>query len=257
MKIATFIVSLFISLTTITYADYIIMKDGTTREGKILYEDDKKIKLGIIVSTGKAIIEIEKKEIKEIKRGETERELKQKEFNKKFSEIQKQVKDAKDVDKLLNLAKWARENRLISEAYKVYKKILEIDPENEIARKKLGYVKYKGKWMTFEEKMKAMGKVFFRGYWIDEEVRDEILKREAEALARSSILSGVEKNLKHINKPAKREINTGITIYEGYLLPPGYIIVPYIPTPLHSRIFIYPSLWGRFRAGNWDIRFWF
>jgi hypothetical protein len=62
-----------------------------------------------------------------------------------------------------------------------YRKILEADPENEFARREMGYVRHQGKWLTKDEWHVAQGDVRYQGDWMSPAERDVQIK---ERLAR-------------------------------------------------------------------------
>lgn len=85
---------------------------------------------------------------------------------------------ADDVDGLLELAEWARERKLRSKEEIVYKKVLEIDPDDPIARRELGYAVFKNRWVKESELKAKRGLVQFRGDWVTPEEKDRRLTEE-------------------------------------------------------------------------------
>ncbi|MEM9657563.1 MAG: hypothetical protein AAF961_04295, partial [Planctomycetota bacterium] len=61
------------------------------------------------------------------------------------------------------LARWCKEHRLLDRRDHHYRRLVEIDPEDEEARLALGYRKVGGAWLTREELMKARGMRLFDG----------------------------------------------------------------------------------------------
>ncbi|MBI2920726.1 MAG: hypothetical protein HYY18_06530 [Planctomycetes bacterium] len=66
----------------------------------------------------------------------------------------------------LKLGNWCRDKGLTWQARIEWRKAVELDPENEAARKALGDKKIKDAWTTFEDQQKAKGLEFFEGKWI-------------------------------------------------------------------------------------------
>ncbi len=236
-----------------SFSDEIIKKNGDIHKGDIIHQDDTKVRLQITVGSGKAAIDIPVSEIKEIKKGKTEREKKEAEFESRFE------KSGDNIETLIELAEWARLNRLATSRRKVFRKILKLNPEHKEARLELGYVKYEGKWVTLEEKMLAQGKVFFRGRWIDEKVRDDILRTEAEAVIRRNIVNDAGRDLASRSRRSGRgesRWNPYLNFYNGYLLHrPTYILLPCRRQSSNSQYYNIPNLHGSFKSGNWNLEF--
>jgi hypothetical protein len=68
------------------------------------------------------------------------------EFERRLAALKKD-----DSKGLLELAQWAEKSNLAMEAKKAYRAVIEADPDNEVARTKLGFVKVNGDWVTKEK----------------------------------------------------------------------------------------------------------
>jgi hypothetical protein len=64
------------------------------------------------------------------------------------------------------LAEWCKEHHLPNQRKVHLGRIIELDPDHEVARRLLGYVRRDGKWLTQEEHMAARGFVRHEGRWI-------------------------------------------------------------------------------------------
>lgn len=64
------------------------------------------------------------------------------------------------------LAEWCESVGLTGPAQIQYQAALEIDPNSEPARRKLGYVFHGGRWMTYTEQRQAQGLVLHKGRWV-------------------------------------------------------------------------------------------
>lgn len=64
------------------------------------------------------------------------------------------------------LAEWCRERLLLPSREIHLKRILELDPNHEPARRGLGYMRRQGKWITQEEIMADRGYVRYKGDWL-------------------------------------------------------------------------------------------
>jgi hypothetical protein len=96
-------------------------------------------------------------------------------------ERKRQALPAGDLDALDDLLLWTRERRLGTKAKAVSRKILEIDPNHEEARKELGYVLFENRWVPEGELRKRNGLVRFQGEWM---TSAEKARREAESSRR-------------------------------------------------------------------------
>lgn len=94
------------------------------------------------------------------------------------------VKESRNVDDVLALAKFAEEKRLSKFVKGLMEIALRLDPENEVARRRLGFEKYQGKWMTRDELNRAKGLVLFEGLWVTSAEREIVLSERLEAKIR-------------------------------------------------------------------------
>jgi tetratricopeptide (TPR) repeat protein len=116
-----------------------------------------------------------------------------------------------DVKGYYQLGVWCEQNKLPEQAQTQFKNVIELDPDHVNARKKLGHIKYEGKWMspeemtakglvkykdkwmTYEEMMKVKGMVQFEGQWITpgEKKRLEAYAKKVESLIKRFPSQGV------------------------------------------------------------------
>jgi hypothetical protein len=86
-----------------------------------------------------------------------------------YEKIRGQYADT--VEDQWKLAEWCRENVLLPSREVHLKRILELDPNHEPARRGLGYSRRLGEWVTQEEIMTGRGYVRYKGDWkLPEEV---------------------------------------------------------------------------------------
>jgi hypothetical protein len=177
-------------------ADEVHLKSGGKLEGRVRKEADR-----VIVETLSGEFTVKLDDIASINEAHTSK-------IEEYYEKRKAAKAAKD---FLDLAVWAKENRAakflapnIEEAAKlardlkdaaavvdlaspyrgilgadlkaVWERAVALDPENETARRELGFRRYAGKWLTEEEWQAEQGNVKFEGKWIPETERDLILR---------------------------------------------------------------------------------
>ena len=90
------------------------------------------------------------------------------------------------------LAEWCSKNRLSRQRKQHLQRVLELEPNDEIARSSLGYQKYKGRWLTRDEIMKDRGLVYYEN---DYRTTQEIAIRKR-SQARENVEADWYKNLR-------------------------------------------------------------
>ena len=198
------LVAIFLSYLLVS-GDVIHFKDGRKIEGVIISKTEKTV----TIKTKYGTRSFQMDEISSIERKKT--------LDEQYQERASKV-DPTDLDSVFDLVNWCFQNNLESKARKNLRAILKLDPNNEKARKLLGYVSYKGKWFTQkeldafkkreerEEKL-AQGLVEYKGQWISKE---EVEK----------IKSGMVKYKGEWVTPEEKErMEKNLVKYEGQWLP--------------------------------------
>jgi hypothetical protein len=109
------------------------------------------------------------------------------------------------LEPLLELMAFAREKGLPRRARTVARKILEIDPHHEAARRELGYVVYQNRWLLETELKKRKDLVRYRDEWM---TAAEKARREAEERRREleELLDCVAADNAHVQEYAVRKL---------------------------------------------------
>jgi hypothetical protein len=176
MRSLTLAAALAAMLAAPAWADLVTLKDGSKREGKVVRQDDEEVVLEITQGRLKAEVTFKRSEVKGIEKGPTAAE-------KTLAEVEKRRAALKDDDAAgwLGFAQWLdRLTGFSQDARAAYEKVVRLDPENEAARRKLGYQKIGGQWLTEAEIMTAKGLVLHNGKWVTPEEK----KKAEESLAR-------------------------------------------------------------------------
>ena len=92
--------------------------------------------------------------------------------------------DASDASANVALGDWCRDQGLTAEARRHWQRAIEIDPDHETARARLGFIRYEGRWLTEDEYRTARGLVKVKGEWIPAE---EARRRDADKLTRDAL----------------------------------------------------------------------
>ncbi|MCH2104188.1 MAG: hypothetical protein MK297_09290 [Planctomycetes bacterium] len=165
----TLILGLFL-IAGVAIADVVVLKDGRRIEGVVLVENDSVVK----IQTGLGLLEFKRSEVESIERKKTRRE----QFNERFEA-------AKTGDEFHELGLWAESKRMRSQAKKAMNRAIEVEPDHVKARAWLGFVRYKGEWMTPEERearmvadedaeMRARGLVKYEERWVTPEEKEKL-----------------------------------------------------------------------------------
>lgn len=79
------------------------------------------------------------------------------------------------------------------EARSVYLAVLDLDPDQPVARGALGYVRHAGEWMTEDARQRALGRVRHGERWITPAEREALLARQAAERERAAQLAALER----------------------------------------------------------------
>jgi hypothetical protein len=88
-----------------------------------------------------------------------------------------------DVAARERLAEWCRSQGLEKSAREQFEAILDIDPAHAGARRRLGYRRHGGEWLTEDDYRRAIGEVWYDGMWMtpaEVAVREDAKRRRAE-----------------------------------------------------------------------------
>lgn len=77
---------------------------------------------------------------------------------------------------LIGVALWAEQHGLARRSRDVYRMVIRLEPNHEVARRALGYVQVDGRWLSPREARRAAGLVEYGGVWLSPE---QVAAREA------------------------------------------------------------------------------
>lgn len=158
--------------TCLAMADVVHTKDGRRLEGRIVSETTTAIE----IETRLGRVKVLRSEVQDIERGQSPRE----EFRTRFEAAKS------DVPALVALAAWTDEQSLPSERKKCFRRIVELEPDHEVANLGLGNVRYRGEWLSPRERgarqkadekreREAQGLVEHEGRWVTPEDRERMV----------------------------------------------------------------------------------
>ncbi len=149
-------------------ADIVRMRDGREIEGKVVEQSPSKV----VVQTPYGKQSFNRSEVASIEIKETPTEV----YDKRYAALKRD-----DLAAVLDLAQFASDNNLRSQAQTLFKLALTLDPENETSRRALGYLRFKDGWYTKAEIEKmtdaenvAKGLVKRNGRWVSKEEAEKI-----------------------------------------------------------------------------------
>ena len=213
-------------------ADIVYLRDGKTIEGKITLNEEENTYR--IETTRGAVI----KPVRDVQRV-VKAPLPQDVFIKRFGTV-----DRASLNDLAGLATWAREKYLIPQKQKICKLMLKIDPNHEMARRELGYTVFENEWILEKELRKKqldLGLVKYKGEWVSTEERERLIfKGDTEQL--SSLFKSVQSDNQIVVDYAVRKIMayTGSRPYE--------LFTPYLESPHESVRLVAVSALSKFPA---------
>lgn len=172
-------------------ADVVVLVGGETIEGIV-----RETKTQVIVELDVGTLTLDRESVKEIRKSHTKLdELRTRRQKLRFN----------DVAGLYDLAKWALEQGLTTQAHVISQEILGLDENHEGARRMLGFEKHDGLWLTEDERMKATGHVRYQGAWIKAEDAARLegeRKQQADERAKEDRLASMERSVLEAQREA-------------------------------------------------------
>lgn len=153
-------------------ADQVILKGGGRVTGVVI----EKTARSVVLETGPGRVSLPASQVERIETGQSALAS----YHSRAVALR-----ADDVAGWLDLALWARDAGLQTQAQEAFARVLATDPENVPAHRALGHVRLGERWGSVEESYRAQGLVPFEGEWMTLAEREAILRHRAEeALAK-------------------------------------------------------------------------
>jgi hypothetical protein len=147
-------------------ADIIELRGGGQVQGKVIPDPKNKARVQVLLMQGRRPLSFQKTQILRVVPKASPLD----------DYVVKQAKAAATGDAQSQLGYWCEQNKLPDLAKQHYENALALDPENEFAHKKMGHVKVDGSWLTRDDLSAAQGLVKYKGRWVTAE---EKTKRES------------------------------------------------------------------------------
>lgn len=146
------ILTLPLTFAASAFADEIQLRNGGSLHGRILEDAGGKLKVEVASGT----VTVDRDDVVSIRPERTAMD----DFDERLATV------SEDAPSYARLGAWAERRGLKRHAREMFGKALEFDPENEAARRALGFVLHEGQWRTREEVNLAMGLVLDGGQWV-------------------------------------------------------------------------------------------
>lgn len=156
-------------------ADVVIKNNGGRLEGEVL--SDESDFQHIVIQTKFGKIQLPRSEVKDIEFSAAP----DVDYNARAEAAKETPADQ------YSLALWCLENNFKEQYQKHLERVIELDPNHEEARKRLGFVLRDGKWLTKDEVMAADGYVKYRGKWMLPQEREQAEKKRADQVRRGEL----------------------------------------------------------------------
>lgn len=174
------IVLLTIALPVFGFADEVFLKGGGKMTGEVVSEDGQLV----VLEVGPGKVTVPAARVLRIERSRSPLGT----YRERASRLA-----ADDVQGWLELAFWAQERDLDTQAQEAFERVLRLDPGNASANGALGRVQMDGRWMSPDESYRARGYVSFEGEWMtpaehEARLRVRAAERQAQAAQREGEL---------------------------------------------------------------------
>jgi hypothetical protein len=149
-------------------ADRLTLRGGGVLEGVVLPESAANDTLQVLTRSSARPFPIERAKVLEVETVE--------DALREYLHRREAARDSAEQEYALGA--WCEENGLTGPAQVHFQETLRLDPRHELAHKKLGHVLHDGRWITYDELRRSRGLVKYRGKWISPEEKREIDAKE-------------------------------------------------------------------------------
>lgn len=163
-------VSLLVGLIPEASGDVVHLKSGRTIEGTTA--PGRKAGTMEVRTGGGVVMTIPTSDILRIEKKRSPAE----EFDARLGAL-----PAGEIEPARELLVFARDKKLTNRVRLVARRILRVDPDDELARQALGYVVFRNRWILESDLRRKQGLVRFRGEWMTESEKTTLIENEAAA----------------------------------------------------------------------------
>jgi hypothetical protein len=148
------------------HADRVHLVGGTSIEGKVTRGEDK-----VVITLESGALTLPAEAVERIESSES---------NVEKVEQRRARLRARDIKGRLELAEQCHEQQMSTCERELLREVIGLDPNNEQARTRLGYVKTDAGWVPYSDAMRAQGMVEYEGRWLDPRAALELERMRAE-----------------------------------------------------------------------------
>jgi len=169
MRIAILLAALSFVAIGNARADLVYLTNGNVMEGRVTEKDGK-----VIIETANGTIVLASERVERIEKKDSVLD----EYDKRSAGIDPNAEGA--AGKFAALGNWCAANGLHNQALLAWRRTLEIEPDNNAARTGLGFVKFDGRWMSFDEAQAARGMVKHGEVWVTPEANADLERLDSQ-----------------------------------------------------------------------------
>ncbi|MHC4713773.1 MAG: hypothetical protein ACYTAN_10970 [Planctomycetota bacterium] len=166
LRVFTPILFLLLAVSTLS-ADEVVLKGGGVIKGSVVSEGTS----FLVLKTAYGTVTLETGDVSEVRYSTADEK-------KLLADLA--ALEPTDIDSRLKLARRAAAGGLGDAAKRIYAEILAVEPDENTARKALGYVKYGDEWIIPNEDGERKGLVPYEGRWVSAEERNSLQAADAD-----------------------------------------------------------------------------
>ncbi|MEX0819268.1 MAG: hypothetical protein WD070_06735 [Pirellulaceae bacterium] len=163
-----------LSARTESMADNFVLRTGASVRGEWLNRDESSSGFYLVATEHGAIVKLERTRVVEV--------VRQSKAVAKYDRLAPTIADTAENHR--KVAKWCRDNDLFEQCEQHLLRAIELDPDNEAARRELGYSEIGGQWVKKEAHLQRQGYVRYKGKWRLSQEIELAEQRQTEDLAK-------------------------------------------------------------------------
>ncbi|HEX8203287.1 MAG TPA: HEAT repeat domain-containing protein [Isosphaeraceae bacterium] len=169
-------VALVLGMTAGAHADQILLRGGGQIRGVVVPDPARPEHVLVQTETGPAPIAFRKEQVESILA----------EPGPLDEYLARRLRVEATAQAQYDLGLWCEARKLTGPATIHYRRAVELDKDFGPAHKKLGHVRYKDRWLTYDELREAQGLIKYKGRWVTREEKQQSDDRDAAAAERTA-----------------------------------------------------------------------
>jgi hypothetical protein len=196
-------------------ADEVFLKGGTSIHGVVVSETPTKV----TIEVGPGQVSLPMSRVERVQKGTSA-----------LAELRarRAALAANDLEGLLNLGYWARDQGLHTQAREIFEQVVAMNPRNAAAQVALGRVRLGDQFVTPEESYRAQGLMPYQGQWVTPAEREALVQEQTEeARLRADALARRDAADRAAEAQAAAAAQAAQMESGGFPFYPGYGVSPY------------------------------